>query len=145
MPEETNFEGHTPRVCGEHRTVGSHRAWCFDDGSWCYPDDPCAGCDPKNNDGIDSLPAEQQAFLEHCAQISHPELWMQNANAIVIHHRDIAMTRMRMLDDAGLLHQRYVPVYAEAMNSDVVEMVYQYPNYTEDDVQHAVEEQDDGA
>ncbi len=22
----------------EHRTVGSHRAWCFNDGEWCYPE-----------------------------------------------------------------------------------------------------------
>jgi hypothetical protein len=25
-----NFVGHQPRTCGEHRTVGPHRAWCFD-------------------------------------------------------------------------------------------------------------------
>ncbi len=22
----------------EHRTVGSHRAWCFNDREWCYPE-----------------------------------------------------------------------------------------------------------
>lgn len=41
---EQNFEGHDARECGEHRTVGSHRAWCFDCGEWCYPAIPCHGC-----------------------------------------------------------------------------------------------------
>ncbi len=40
----TDFHGHTPRRCGEHRTVGSHRAWCHDCGEWCYPSAPCRGC-----------------------------------------------------------------------------------------------------
>jgi len=40
-----NFEGHEPRECGEHRTVGSHRAWCYDCGEWCYPQSPCARCE----------------------------------------------------------------------------------------------------
>lgn len=39
------FYGHENRECGEHRTVGSHRAWCFDDGEWCYPGIPCRGCE----------------------------------------------------------------------------------------------------
>jgi hypothetical protein len=40
------FEGHQPRECGEHRTVGPHRAWCFDCREWCYPDEEmaCKGC-----------------------------------------------------------------------------------------------------
>lgn len=42
--DEPNFEGHAHRTCGEHRTVGPHRAWCFDHREWCYPDEPCAGC-----------------------------------------------------------------------------------------------------
>lgn len=37
------FEGHQPRGCGEHRTVGS-RAWCFDCSEWCYPDSGCIRC-----------------------------------------------------------------------------------------------------
>lgn len=42
-----NFEGHSDRECGEHRTVGSHRAWCFDCHEWCYPnvDMACRGCE----------------------------------------------------------------------------------------------------
>ncbi len=34
-----NFEGHGGG--GEHRTVGSHRAWCHLCQEWCYPGDPC--------------------------------------------------------------------------------------------------------
>src|SRR5918997_82846 len=41
-----NFEGHPDRLCGDHRTVGPHRAWCFDCGEWCYPSQPCVRCDP---------------------------------------------------------------------------------------------------
>lgn len=42
-----NFEGHEPRECGEHRTVGSHRAWCYDCSMWCYPsrEMACSGCE----------------------------------------------------------------------------------------------------
>lgn len=44
-PEAPNFEGHDDRECGEHRTVGSHRAWCYDCHEWCYPLAPCKGCE----------------------------------------------------------------------------------------------------
>lgn len=46
MPED--FQGHANRRCGEHRTVGEHRAWCFSCCEWCYPNirDACAGCQP---------------------------------------------------------------------------------------------------
>ena len=43
--EPSNFEGHQPRECGEHRTVGPHRAWCHDCQEWCYPDGPCVRCE----------------------------------------------------------------------------------------------------
>lgn len=39
------FVGHEPRECGEHRTVGDHRAWCHDCSEWCYPRIPCNGCE----------------------------------------------------------------------------------------------------
>jgi hypothetical protein len=42
--EPPDFEGHEPRRCRDHRTVGPHRAWCHDCGEWCYPDSPCPGC-----------------------------------------------------------------------------------------------------
>jgi hypothetical protein len=40
------YVGYQPRECGEHRTVGSHRAWCFDCSEWCYPNHEmaCKGC-----------------------------------------------------------------------------------------------------
>ena len=44
--ERPNFEGHEKRECGEHRTVGPHRAWCYDCTEWCYPrpEMACKGC-----------------------------------------------------------------------------------------------------
>jgi hypothetical protein len=35
----TGVEGST-----EHRTVGSHRAWCYQDNEWCYPNIWCDCC-----------------------------------------------------------------------------------------------------
>ncbi len=42
---EPCFQGWTGSDC-EHRTVGSHRAWCYDCAEWCYPvgDAACARC-----------------------------------------------------------------------------------------------------
>jgi hypothetical protein len=45
MSRDDLFEGHPGRDCGHHRTVGPHRAWCFDCGEWCYPDESCARCE----------------------------------------------------------------------------------------------------
>lgn len=44
---EGRFYGWEPRECGEHRTVGDHRAWCFNCSEWCYPhiDIACKGCE----------------------------------------------------------------------------------------------------
>lgn len=44
--EDGAFYGWEPRDCGEHRTVGPHRAWCFDCAEWCYPYEgmACEGC-----------------------------------------------------------------------------------------------------
>lgn len=42
------FVGWEPRECGEHRTVGDYRAWCFDCSEWCYSheiDAACKGCE----------------------------------------------------------------------------------------------------
>jgi hypothetical protein len=43
MSVDVNYEGQ-PTAIGEHRTVGSHRAWCLDCGEWCYPDEWCDCC-----------------------------------------------------------------------------------------------------
>lgn len=47
MSDDTrpNFEGHAERECGDHRTVGPHRAWCYDCCEWCYPEGACRGCE----------------------------------------------------------------------------------------------------
>lgn len=39
-----SFYGFQARDCGEHRTVGPHRAWCFDCSEWCYPNASCRRC-----------------------------------------------------------------------------------------------------
>lgn len=44
MEADPNFEGFPGSDCGEHRTVGPHRAWCYACTTWCYPDVPCPGC-----------------------------------------------------------------------------------------------------
>ena len=42
------FVGWEPRECGEHRTVGDYRAWCYDCTEWCYSSKiemACKGCE----------------------------------------------------------------------------------------------------
>jgi len=36
VSDDPNWEG-VPDA-PEHRTVGPHRAWCFNDSEWCYPE-----------------------------------------------------------------------------------------------------------
>lgn len=45
MNDEVNFEGHAERECDEHRTVGPHRAWCFECTEWCSQNGPYRGCE----------------------------------------------------------------------------------------------------
>jgi len=40
---EGRFLGGSSPEC-EHRTVGSHRAWCLTCSEWCYPRAMCARC-----------------------------------------------------------------------------------------------------
>lgn len=57
----TNFEGHPGRECGEHRTVGPHRAWCYECTMWCYPrlEAACRGCElPALRAQIEELQAK---------------------------------------------------------------------------------------
>jgi len=49
------FMGFSLADCGEHRTVGAHRAWCYQDTEWCYPSSPCRGCE---------LPTLRQQIVE---------------------------------------------------------------------------------
>jgi hypothetical protein len=39
---KTYWEG--VKGSSEHRTVGSHRAWCHQDSTWCYPSSLCGCC-----------------------------------------------------------------------------------------------------
>ena len=41
IPDLPHWEG--VRGASEHRTVGQ-RAWCHDDGTWCYPRALCQCC-----------------------------------------------------------------------------------------------------
>jgi len=67
---ETNFIGHDGRECGEHRTVGPHRAWCFDCTEWCYPEAPCVRCEaPKVEGARDRWKARAEQAEEQVAAI----------------------------------------------------------------------------
>ena len=61
-----NFEGHNNRECGEHRTVGSHRAWCHDCTEWCYPEIPCRGCKIPQ---LELALTEANQFLEQTIEV----------------------------------------------------------------------------
>lgn len=67
-----NWEGRTPRRCGEHRTVGSHWAWCHDCGEWCYPRDEalCRGCADAPEDEIERLRAIAVSLESECAALT---------------------------------------------------------------------------
>lgn len=58
----TEFTGYAGRECGEHRTVGAHRAWCHDCSEWCYPEMPCKGCE------LPKLRAELSQFYDLAAE-----------------------------------------------------------------------------
>jgi len=65
------WTGVEPRECGEHRTVGSHRAWCFDCSEWCYsrtPEMHCRGCElPGLRQRLEALEADREGW-ERTAQ-----------------------------------------------------------------------------
>ena len=73
-PEDRpNWEGWPDRECGDHRTVGYHRAWCFDCSEWCYPgeraEDGCAGCrEPAKDSELTRLRAAVSRVRELLAQ-----------------------------------------------------------------------------
>ncbi len=71
---EVNFEGHQPRDCGEHRTLGSHRAWCYDCSQYCYPDAGCNGCE------IPALTADRDRARDIAVALEQ-----QNAAALALH------------------------------------------------------------
>jgi hypothetical protein len=70
--DEANFEGHAQSECGEHRTVGPHRAWCFACSEWCYPSSPCKGCElPQVRSVVDTLRATLQATRDELNRWGH--------------------------------------------------------------------------
>lgn len=72
--ERGYFEGWQGRECGEHRTVGAHRAWCLICDAWCYPgrnaEMACSGCElPIVRAERDRLRAQVQAVRECIGQM----------------------------------------------------------------------------
>lgn len=100
MGDETrraNFDGFTGRGCGDHRTVGPHRAWCFDCGEWCSPDMPCEGCEAVAQVQQLSERAEQQwvAVIDALLATHAPHLvavWRSERVGTVAEHREMAET-----------------------------------------------------
>lgn len=70
--EYANFIGYTGRECGEHRTVGEHRAWCFGCTEYCYPGGlagagPCKGCElPMLRLQVEQLTAVLDVLAQLC-------------------------------------------------------------------------------
>ena len=58
-----DYEGHEDRSCGDHRTTG-RRAWCFECHEWCYPANPCRGCE------LPTLREENQRLRESLLSIA---------------------------------------------------------------------------
>lgn len=58
--ETGDFVGLTGSGCGEHRTVGSYRAWCYSCAEWCYPRAPCARCGPTLEGDLPRILAEHE-------------------------------------------------------------------------------------
>ena len=57
---DARFEGHYPRECGEHRTLGQ-RAWCFECSEYCSPHAPCTRCELP---GLRAAEAERDGLRE---------------------------------------------------------------------------------
>ena len=88
--EKPNFEGHQGRDCGEHRTVGPHRAWCLDCTAWCYPQEGCPGCQvPQLLARISSLEVEREELrkvvpgLLEIARLAMPGTYFATDSRIV--------------------------------------------------------------
>jgi hypothetical protein len=46
--DDARYLGGPSEQC-EHRTVGSHRAWCLTCGEWCHPNGLCVRCERATN------------------------------------------------------------------------------------------------
>lgn len=126
---EPNFEGHQPRECGEHRTVGSHRAWCHDCHEWCYPLSLCKGCElPDLRLEIARL---RRAREEHQMTDFHAPAGVvirPGDGLIVCFSADPGMERLNHL--LGVLQDAYPGVKFSLLSS--VEAVVRYREENED-------------
>lgn len=68
--EPDNFGGHPDRECGEHRSTGL-RAWCFGCSEWCYPEQPCKGCElPMLRSSLEALRDEVRRLPVSLSNVS---------------------------------------------------------------------------
>ena len=82
-PATGYWGGATLRECGEHRTVGRLRAWCFDCVEWCYPADGCKGCAGREAQLQRELEALENAELRQRLAVAERE-------RDAIQHKEIA-------------------------------------------------------
>jgi hypothetical protein len=77
------FVGYDMRDCGEHRTVGAHRAWCYDCSEWCYPgedgSDACRGCALQI---LAARPSAASVLRDAAAELD--ELGLRQAGRVVL-------------------------------------------------------------
>ena len=99
-PAKANFEGHENRECGEHRTVGPHRAWCHDCSMWCYPHDPCFRCKPSAALPDDTTEALREQHRRDLAAVyaERDEMWERKVAAL--RERDEARRELERLQAA---------------------------------------------
>lgn len=96
--EKGSFEGFEPRECGEHRTVGSHRAWCYTCHEWCYPR-IAAACNGCRNPVIEKLLDDMADVLARMTVGWKPGLvWM---TAGLDEHPDVVAVMARYRDFKG--------------------------------------------
>jgi hypothetical protein len=92
---EDLFEGHEPRECGEHRTLGSHRAWCFDCHEYCYPR-IAAACNGCRNPVIEQLLDDLAAVL---GNLFHNGRYVTTLNGepheFIVQHPDVVAVLAR--------------------------------------------------
>jgi hypothetical protein len=116
-----SFVGHSGRDCGEHRSVGTHRAWCLECNEWCYPEDgACRGCEQPQ------LRIELAAKNSEIEQASNRVRYWErrwtaavergdrDAVRIIKLRSDLAVARERI--DAALALHLPAPWYRECMD-----------------------------
>lgn len=114
-PAKANFEGHENRECGEHRTVGPHRAWCHDCSMWCYPHDPCFRCKPSA-----ALPDDTTEDLrERLTSLCRGTLYM-SAEGIDTHVENLIAVLAALAGDPGDLPARMAEALRQGMDYDLV-------------------------